>query len=375
MKVGLLTGAWMMAVTMLATSACSSDGAEDDASDASGGASMGEGSSTDGPSSTSANETESTDPTNSTNPTSPSGTSTQGDDGSGSDETGNTDDLGEKVELRVDNFSIPPVETSYNCWDFSFSLDQLGHITAFDAVIDNAAHVHHFVVTMTENPSGSPDGYSCFDLEGDMVWAWAPGETRFELPPEAGFLVGDSPGGKVTLRLQVHYNNPLGVSGQTDNSGFDFYVTENLRPNNAGTLVFGDIQGIEIPPGEPAHEHVMTCRGEVTASQFPEPLHVFGTSMHAHDLGSVLYSEVWRDEEMILEMNRDDPFDFENQNMKAIDFELMPGDEIRNHCFYDSTGRDGTTFGGPGTMDEMCWNTIAYYPKIPSGFDYCSSFD
>ena len=304
-------------------------------------------------------------------------TSGVGDDSSGGADasTGGDAGLGEKLELRVDNFPVPSAETSYNCWDFTFSLDQLGHITAFDAVIDNAAYVHHFVVTLTTNPSGAPDGYSCFDLEGDMIWAWAPGETRFELPPEAGYLIGDQPGGSVTLRLQVHYNNPLGITDEVDNSGFDFYVTNDLRENNAGTLVFGDIEGIEIPPGEPAHEHLMTCRSEVTESQFPGPLHVFGTSMHAHNLGSVLYSEVYRDGEMILEMNRDDPFDFENQNMKPIDFDLMPGDQIVNHCVYDSTGRDGTTYGGPGTMDEMCWNTIAYYPKIPSGFDYCSSYD
>ena len=299
------------------------------------------------------------------------------DDESGGEESsgGNTDDLGQKIELRVGDFDVPPIETSYNCWDFNFSLDQLGHITAFEAVVDNAAHVHHFVVTLTANPSGSSDGYTCYDLEGDMIWAWAPGDTRFELPPEAGFLIGDTPGGNVTLRLQVHYNNPLGITGETDNSGFDFWVSDELRENNAGTLVFGDIEGIQIPPGEPAHEHVMTCRGEVTEAQFPGPLHVFGTSMHAHDLGSVLYSEVYRDGDMILEMNRDDPFDFENQNMKPIDFDLMPGDQIVNHCIYDSTDRKETTYGGPGTQDEMCWNTIAYYPKIPSGFDYCSSYD
>lgn len=296
-------------------------------------------------------------------------------DESGGESSEGSGDLGEKISLRVGDFAVPSIETSYNCWDFTFSLDQLGHITAFDAVIDNAAHVHHFVVTLTEGGTNSADGYSCFDLAGDMIWAWAPGETRFELPENAGFLVGDTPGGQVTLRLQVHYNNPLNVTGQTDNSGFDFWVTPELRENNAGTLVFGDIEGIQIPPGEPAHEHIMTCRSEVTAAQFPGPLHVFGTSMHAHNLGSVLYSEVYRDGEMILEMNRDDPFDFENQNMKAIDFELLPGDQVVNHCIYDSTGVDETTFGGPGTTDEMCWNTIAYYPKIPSGFDYCSSYD
>lgn len=346
-------------------------GAEGSASEAEGGSeTMDSGMSGGSTSSVDPSDGETSAGATSDDPTSP----TAGDE-SGDGSSGGTEELGEKISLRVGDFSVPPIETSYNCWDFTFSLDQLAHITAFEAVVDNAAHVHHFVVTLTEGGSGSPDGYSCFDLAGDMIWAWAPGETRFELPEDAGFLVGDAPGGQATLRLQVHYNNPLNVTGQTDNSGFDFWVTPELREHNAGTLVFGDIEGIEIPPGQAAHEHIMTCRSEVTAAQFPEPLHVFGSSMHAHNLGSVLYSEVYRDGEMIHEMNRDDPFDFENQNMKPIDFDLMPGDEIVNHCIYDSTGVDTTTFGGPGTGDEMCWNTIAYYPKIPSGFDYCSSYD
>lgn len=369
MVAGIRNGLWMVGALALTMSACDSGGSGGEGSET---ASETTGDGTTGADTTPqpTGEPETTGPTTTDDPTD----STTGDDTTGAESsTGSTEELGQKIELRVDNFSVPPVETSYNCWDFSFSLDQLGHITAFDAVIDNVAHVHHFVVTLTANPSGSPDGYSCFDLEGDMVWAWAPGETRFELPPEAGYLIGDTPGGNVTLRLQVHYNNPLGVTGQTDSSGFDFYVSDQLREHNAGTLVFGDIDGIEIPPGEPAHEHVMTCRGEVTASQLPEPIHVFGSSMHAHDLGSVLYSEQYRDGEMVREINRDDPFDFENQNMKPVDFDILPGDQIVNHCFYDSTERENTTFGGPGTQDEMCWNTIAYYPKIPSGFDYCSS--
>ncbi len=369
MVAGIRNGLWLFGALALTMSACESGGSNEEESGAVEQTSGPE--ETTGVDTTPATTDPETEGPGTTDPTDATTGETTGDEGS----TGNTDDLGQKIELRVNDFSIPASETSYNCWDFSFSLDQLGHITAFDAVIDNAAHVHHFVVTLTADPSGSPDGYSCFDLEGDMIWAWAPGETRFELPPEAGYLIGDTPGGNVTLRLQVHYNNPLEVTGQTDNSGFDFYVSTDLREHNAGTLVFGDIEGIEIPPGEAAHEHVMTCRGAVTEAELSEPLHVFGSSMHAHDLGSVLYSEQYRDGEMVREINRDDPFDFENQNMKPVDFDLMPGDEIVNHCFYDSTGREGTTFGGPGTQDEMCWNTIAYYPKIPSGFDYCSSYN
>lgn len=317
------------------------------------------------------------DPVDTTGPATATAATTDEPESTGADDSsgGSDDELGEMVELRVDGFGIPASETSYNCFDFSFQLDELAHITAFEPVIDNAALVHHFVVTLTDEPSGSQDGYSCYDLTGDMIWAWAPGQGRFELPPEAGFLIGDSPGGNLTLRLQVHYNNPLEMAGEVDSSGLNIWVNNELRENNAGTVVFGDIEGIVIPPGQKSYEHIMTCRSGVTEAQFPGPINVFGASMHAHDLGKTLWTEVFRDGEMVFELNRDDPFLFDSQHFNFFDQQLLPGDEIVNHCIYDSTSRKGTTYGGPATSDEMCWDTIVYYPKLPSGFDYCSSND
>lgn len=304
-----------------------------------------------------------------------SGETTDGSDtnGTGTD-TGPGEDA-QKLEFRVDGFNVPISETYYACFEFELTLEQLGHIIQFEPVLDNSAYVHHFVLTEIEGPSGSPDGYQCFDLAGDVLWAWAPGQGTFELPEEAGFLIGDRPGGKTTLRLQVHYNNPLNATGEVDNSGFDMWVTKQLRAENAGTLIFGDIQGIEIPPGQSDYEHIMTCRSEVTAAEFGEPLHVFGVTNHAHEIGKVLYTEVWRDGEMVMELNRDDPYLFDSQHIKFVDAVLEPGDEIRHHCIYDSTARKNVTMGGPGTQDEMCWDTIIYYPRIPSGFDWCTSFN
>jgi len=303
--------------------------------------------------------TDSTDPTNATEDT---------------DEptTGTGEDI-EVVPLRIAGFSVPLLETYYGCFEFSFELDQLGHIVGFVPQIDDVAHVHHFVLSRIEQASGLADGYSCFDLEGEMVWTWAPGGQQWDLPPEAGFLIGDGPGGEVTFRLQVHYNNPAGDTGVVDQSGLDLLVSKTLRPNNAGTMVFGDIDGIEIPPGVPDHKHVSTCSGNATSSLLDEPMHVFGTSMHAHDIGAVLWSEVHRDGSMLYEMNRDDPYLFGSQHMKPVDEIVNPGDEVQTHCIYDSTGRTEVTIGGPGTENEMCWNVVTYWPRVSQPVDLCGT--
>jgi hypothetical protein len=277
------------------------------------------------------------------------------------------------VELRVKDFNVPTAETYYACFEFTFDIDKLAHIVGFEAKIDNVPHVHHYVLTRLDEPTGNTNGYSCLDVRGDFVWSWAPGQDEFWMPEEAGFLIGDEPGGRVTFRLQVHYNNPLGVAGEIDSSGVDLHITDQLRANDAGTIVFADILGFSIPPGEPAYEHVMRCRSEATAGFMDGPIRVFGTSMHAHEIGSVLWTEQWRDGQFVQEVNRDEPFLFDSQHMKFVDIEIQPGDEIVNHCIYDSSERTTTTYGGPGTGDEMCWNSMVYYPKMSSGVSFCSS--
>jgi copper type II ascorbate-dependent monooxygenase-like protein len=282
-------------------------------------------------------------------------------------------DDADPVQLRIAQYEVPTAETYYACFEFSFTLDQLGHVVGFVPHIDDVAHVHHFVLSKLDEPTGQSDGYQCFDLAGEMVWTWAPGGEDWWLPPEAGFLVGDGPGGVVTFRLQVHYNNPLGDAGAIDSSGLDLYVTKNLRDHAAGTMVFGDIAGIEIPPGEPAYEHVAVCNSQETEQLLDEPMHVFGTSMHAHNIGSVLWSDVYRRGEKAYEMNRDEPFLFGSQHMNKVDLIVEPGDEVQTHCVYDSSERTAVTIGGPGTENEMCWNLVTYWPRVPQPIDLCGS--
>ncbi len=299
------------------------------------------------------------------------GVGTSSDDGG--EVSGGPPDDAEMVPLRIEGFNLPVTATYYACFEFEMQLDQLGHIVGFAPHIDQGAHVHHFVLTKIDEPSGNGDGYQCFDLDGQMIWTWAPGGEAWYLPDEAGFLVGDGAGGNVTLRLQVHYNNPLGDSGVVDKSGLDVYITPNLRPNNAGTMVFGDIENIAIPPGMAAYEHVATCGSAATAALFVEPIHVFGTAMHAHDLGRKLWSDVNRGGSRAYELNRDDPYNFASQHMNRVEAVIEPGDEVQTHCIYDSTARSETTIGGPGTEQEMCWNIVTYYPQVPSPVDVCGS--
>ncbi len=47
---------------------------------------------------------------------------------------------------------------------------------------------------------------------------------------------------------QAHYNNPDGIEGGTDSSGFSINYTSALRPHDMGVLTLGTTN-LNIPPG------------------------------------------------------------------------------------------------------------------------------
>ncbi len=272
-------------------------------------------------------------------------------------------------EFRIDNHPLSTAETDYVCFEFTVPVDALTHITGFTPYLDNSLYVHHFVVTLLDQPTGQ-QGYSCYDLDGDLAWAWAPGIEDFAYPDDVGLLVGDK-GDSVTFRVQVHYNNPLGTPNQFDSSGLDVHWTKDLRPNNAGTLVVAQVNGFVIPPGQPNYEHEVRCTAQMTSAILTGPINVIGSALHAHEIGKALFGEHWVGGQLSQVFNQDDPYSFEYQNYKEVSLTISPGDEIVTRCFYDSSNKTEPTYGGEGTSDEMCWNTLVYYPRENVTFPFC----
>ncbi len=289
------------------------------------------------------------------------------DDDSGPDDTADDGDTeSEEIEvweLRAGGFEPPASETVYSCFAFTFPVDQLHHVVGFQPAVTSPM-IHHYVLSLADGPVQIDPNDSCIEWPAHIMWAWAPGVEETLLPPEAGFLVGHQ-GEEVTFILQVHYNNPLQMPF-VDNDGVDVLVTKTLRPNRAGIFSQGDIFSILIPPGDPAYEHVATCGSDATSSILTEPMHVFGSFLHAHQIGSVLYTEVQRGGDTIGEIARQDPFDFNMQKFQDADFDVMPGDQLQTHCIYDSSELSGITMGGPASDEEMCINFMMYYPWVPT---------
>ena len=301
-------------------------------------------------------------------PPSSEGGSSAGEE-SGGEESGGEPrfcDDGEVWSAAFSDQAVPQVEDAYVCRGFTLQSDGLRHAIAFSAVIDNPAHIHHMVLHRV--PSALPGGSQACEREPDwqFMFGWAPGSGDFVLPPEAGFLVGDGTGGQTHFVLEAHYNNPLEVAGQVDASGVQVCLTPELRPNNAGLFALGKISDIEIPPGEPAWTESHTCPSQLTAAALAGgSLTVFGSMAHGHLLARSIRTEQFRGGQYIGDLGREDMFDFNNQKIVPIEGQVLAGDELVTTCVYDSTSRNDTTYGGEGTHDEMCLNSLAYYPALP----------
>jgi hypothetical protein len=96
------------------------------------------------------------------------------------------------------------------------------------------------------------------------------------------------------------------------------------------------------------------------------PSQVFGSWLHAHELGKSLWTEQFRDGALLGELGRHDPYAFDAQRVEPLDGELRPGDGLTTHCIFDSTDRDVWTIGGGDTDQEMCLNYLWIYPPQPN---------
>jgi len=103
-------------------------------------------------------------------------------------------------------------------------------------------------------------------------------------------------------------------------------------------------------------------------------LTVVGNLLHEHNVGSALSFRHIRDGQELPPIEANEAYDFNFQQVTMFEDHLrrtlLPGDEFILDCVYDTTSRDGITFGGESSQQEMCLTFLWVYPA--SGvMDYC----
>ncbi|CAI5987478.1 unnamed protein product, partial [Closterium sp. NIES-65] len=222
---------------------------------------------------------------------------------------------------------------------------------------------------------------------------------------------------------EVHFTNPKGRNDLIDNSGLYLKLAPTLRSMDASIMLTGPVAYeylIRIPPAMPSWTQVSTCPGECTAAVFGnESVKIIGSVLHLHTLGRQVRpredcyrgqvhwtvvstcpgectAKVFGNESVkiigsVLHLHtlgrqvrhkRTVKGDFASQQTipTTPEFELLPGDELRTSCVWDSTARTNVTLGGPSTEDEMCIDYLVYYParqgqEMDMCYDMCASYE
>ncbi|XP_035207387.1 dopamine beta-hydroxylase-like [Stegodyphus dumicola] len=299
-------------------------------------------------------------------------------------------DDAQSLTIHNDKVPVPNVETTY--WCSLHRLPQVfenkNHIIQYAAAIqeENQGVVHHMEVFHCEvdankklppwnGPCTSPAKPRVLEACKRVLAAWAMGALPFTYPEEAGLPIG-GPGFSRYVMLEVHYNNPELKEGLVDSSGVTLSYTPSLREYDAGVMELGleYTDKMAIPPHQPDFALTGYCVAECTRAGLPpDGIVIFGSQLHTHLTGTVVYTKHIRGSAELPELNRDNHYSTHFQEIRRLKrkVRILPGDGLLTTCHYSTNDRENITLGGFAISDEMCVNYVHYYPK--TNLEVCKS--
>lgn len=290
----------------------------------------------------------------------------------------------DQVEVFDITFSTPnqvdETQTHYICEQqrIEINIPQKPYqLIRTSVILDNPDLLHHMFVYVCPVDTVPSDGdragegaYDCFGTtENNCITTtagWAIGHPDSCLPSNVGTEFDLTGGSNALIKIEAHYDNALRVP-QQDQSGMKFFVTPELRPLTAGSMVLGMPQtnnDFQIPGSVADYTLSNICPSEATRL-LTHPIYVFEFTPHMHYYGYKLYTEHWRCGQKIGEIGRINEYEFDNQQsyLVPVPTRVIPGDALVTKCHYNTEGHGDTVYGGGETSDEMCLDFLGYYPR------------
>ncbi|WAR31781.1 DOPO-like protein [Mya arenaria] len=274
------------------------------------------------------------------------------------------------MDIRFPETPVPAQETTYMCMAFELPSDKPYHLIASNPIIDNREVMHHIIVYGCSGMDTAPRELNKpWNCQGEMqscqemISLWAAGSPGICFNEDMGFQVAGEEGLKYAV-MAFHWNNPSLVDSYTDSSGYELYLTPNLRPYNAGVLMIGQ-SDIAIPPGKMGHVEEGTCPGKCTNQIMTGDIQVTLAINHMHTMGKAQITELNRNGRRIQYLAKDDHYDYNSPVFYEYEdpITVRPGDELHTTCVWQSLDKTKTVNYGEGTQEEMCFAFLIYYPK------------
>jgi hypothetical protein len=278
------------------------------------------------------------------------------------------------LDVMVPLNTIPNKDTTYLCAGITLPSDQKYHVIKWRPKInpDTAQFVHHILLYICPAPQNVTP-WECGmapAMCAQAMIAWSVGQDGNDFYGDYGLPIGA--GTTRYIVIQMHYNNPELIAGVQDASGITLTYTPTLRTHDLGSMIVATIvNGLQIPPGQ-FYERWAECPSECT-NKFPTNITMINYFPHMHTIGNKIWMQQIRNGVELPEIHRDDHYDFLRQQTYQVETTIMPGDRLRLHCIWNSTGRTNITYGGESTSTEMCAAFFLYYPAY-RGYSTCSNF-
>jgi len=283
-------------------------------------------------------------------------------------------------------YVVPTEMTTYTefCYPLSENSvlfgDRSTHMIAFEGLVDpegrtsSPNNIHHTVL----------HAYPGDDCTQAGAVIWVGGVTFYEdLPTDVGIKFSRYK----SLRVQTHYDNPAKTAGLKDNSGVRVYLQTTAPLHDAGTLQLGDgtielsrtdgtganSQKAVIPQGRSFW--TFGCPATFTNAWPIEKVTVFGSILHMHKMGDMMYTEVTHaDGTPAKRVNSVQYFDFDHQDPTLIvPYEIKKGDSLKTRCYFNNKNPASKPLHfGLGSDEEMCIDFLYYYPYNADIKDHCT---
>ncbi|KAI4876393.1 hypothetical protein NFI96_017858 [Prochilodus magdalenae] len=297
------------------------------------------------------------------------------------------------LEVLAPDIIIPNQETTYWCHTYLLPPNMpknhiiMGHCmatfltlrTQYESVVTagNEAIVHHIevfecspqmdTVPQYNGPCDSKMKPPKLNFCRHVLAAWALGAEAFYYPSDAGLPLGGE-GSSRFLRLEVHYHNPLLISGRRDSSGIRLWYTPSLRRFDAGIMELGLVYTpvMAVPPHQDSFPLTGYCTAACTRMALPPGgIHIFASQLHTHLAGRTVRTVLVRGGREVEVVQEDKHYSTHYQIIRILRkmVTVLPGDTLVTKCTYNTEDRNKPTVGGFGIMEEMCVNYVHYYPR------------
>jgi hypothetical protein len=247
-------------------------------------------------------------------------------------------------------------DSYYQCFYFAAPDADDTSLFWYEPVIDNAAHIHHWIMYATAaalHAPGSSGRCNSAEAGAYMIAGWGPGMDNASLAPDVGMRLPTGP--KAGLVLELHYFNDSERSDE-DASGVRFCTGPSARREHSAAVHVTGSEGICLEPG---------ARSEVSGICKPRTdlgdIHITGIWPHMHKHARRMRVTIQR-KQGASELVHDEPFDFQNQlYYLQHDIVLHPGDSLETRCYYQNSSNQRVGFG-ESTQQEMCYAFVTAWP-------------